>query len=312
MAPFSVFRDCPDCPEMVVIPSGTFEMGSTYAERQAEIELDESLGIDLHQIRDTSVVPDDMFDEEPKHTVHIGRSFAIGKYVITKAQFEQYIRETGVEINSCSILAEGDFVVVDSVNWQTPFFATSDLHPVVCVSWRDVKGYLQWLSDMTGHTYRLPSEAEWEYVAKAGTTTRRFFGNDRDAICDYGNVLDLTFRDDRMRGGGSPIHRQIVYFNCYDGHANIAPVQRDGIAPNPWGVYEMMGNVFEMVQDKLHLSYEGAPTDGSAWEEGGLKYRVGRGGAYNTMAAFATPTYRGYLEEDFRLIYLGFRVVREL
>ncbi|MDX1406909.1 MAG: formylglycine-generating enzyme family protein, partial [Saprospiraceae bacterium] len=193
-AAFAVFQDCDTCPEMVVIPSGEFEMGSTFAERRAEIELDESLGIDLHQIRDTSVVPDDLFDEEPKHTVHIDRPFAIGKYVVTRSQFEEYIRDTGVAIDSCSVLANGEFVVVDSVNWRAPWFATSDLHPVVCVSWRDVQGYLRWLSDKTGHTYRLPSEAEWEYVAKAGTTSRRFFGDERDSICNYGNVLDLTFR----------------------------------------------------------------------------------------------------------------------
>ncbi len=306
---FSVFRDCDACPEMVVIPPGTFIMGSNYEDRKDELILDQSKGWNLRDVRG-HYLPENNTDEEPAQKVKIDYRFAIGKYVVTKSQFEAYVRETGVEVHGCTIPVEGSLSFVDSVNWQNPYFPTSDFHPVVCISWLDSQKYLEWLSRKTGKIYRLPSEAEWEYVSKAGTNTTRFFGNDRDSICAYGNVFDLTAYNYRLENGMNVNHR--IPFKCDDGHYEIAPVNRPGLLPNPWGVYEMFGNVFEMVQDRFHMTRQGAPLDGSAWEKGDLPYRIGKGGGYSTVPAYTRPGYKGDLEEDFKLFYLSFRVVREL
>ena len=133
---FSVFRDCDACPEMVVIPPGSFIMGSNYEDREDELILDQSKGWNLRDVRG-HYLPENNMDEEPAQKVKIDYRFAIGKYVVTKSQFEAYVRETGVEVHGCTIPVEGSLSFVDSVNWQNPYFPTSDFHPVVCISWLD-------------------------------------------------------------------------------------------------------------------------------------------------------------------------------
>jgi formylglycine-generating enzyme required for sulfatase activity len=158
-----IFRDCDQCPEMVVVPAGNFMMGSPKTE----------VG---------------RFDPEgPQHPVTIATSFALGKYEVTVAEFKDFVQVTGyqteAERNPDQGLAVWDekkdkWVWSKGQSWRSPGFAQDDRHPVVGVSWNDAQAYVEWLAKRTGQAYRLPSEAEWEYAARAGTTTARFWGND--------------------------------------------------------------------------------------------------------------------------------------
>jgi formylglycine-generating enzyme required for sulfatase activity len=311
LAPFSTIQDCPECPELVVVPPGKFMMGSTAEERQPEIALDNAMldGMTVDDVRGPEVLTG-MADEEPKHEVTIGYSFALGRYPITRAEFAAFVAETGYHTPGCSVFVDTGFVWMDTISWPNPHYPSSDRHPVVCITWQDAQAYVQWLSQKTGHRYRLPSEAEWEYAARAGTTTLRWWGNSRDSACYFGNVRDSALMVPRIeagRVGGAPI-----MFHCNDGYEYIAPVNRPGVQPNPWGLYEMLGNIFEMTQDRYHINYEGAPTDGSAWEEGGLPLLTGRGGGITTFPSFVRSAYRGFYVEGFKVPHLGFRVVREM
>ena len=139
------FHDCPVCPEMVVIPSGSFLMGSPDSEpRRGE-------------------------NEGPQTTVTLAEPLAMGRYEITVAEFAAFIAESGVEPESGCIT----FPREEQANWRAPGFPQSGAHPVVCVSWNDAQQYVAWLSNKTGRSYRLPTEAEWEYAARAGTTGER-------------------------------------------------------------------------------------------------------------------------------------------
>ena len=140
---------------------------------------------------------------------------------------------------------------------------------MINVSWNDItKEYLPWLSRKTGKTYRLLTEAEWEYAARAGSTTRYHFGDSERDLCMYGNVADL--REGEEQG--------LDDRHCRDGHVNTAPV--GSFQPNAFGLYDMHGNVWEWVQD-CYFSYSGAPSDGSAWTTGDCSRRVVRGGSWN-------------------------------
>src|SRR5262249_46599041 len=145
----------------------------------------------------------------------------------------------------------------------------------VCVSFEDAQRYVQWLSRKTGKLYRLPTEAEWEYAARAGTTTARFWGDGRERACDFANVADFTGAETLNWNKGN----QDQVFQCRDGYANTAPV--GSFRPNAFGLYDMLGNVFQWTEDCYHNSYDAAPSDGSAWTTGECKYRVLRGGSWN-------------------------------
>ncbi|MEE8502787.1 MAG: SUMF1/EgtB/PvdO family nonheme iron enzyme, partial [Kiloniellales bacterium] len=147
------FKDCDTCPEMVVIPAGSFTMGSPASEKGRYNK------------------------EGPQHRVSIPRSFALGKYEVTKAEFAAFVHETGRDAQGCLIRDDGKWKDDDSKSWRNPGYTQSDSHPVVCVNWDDAKAYARWLSRKTGKEYRLPSESEWEYAARASTTTARYWGD---------------------------------------------------------------------------------------------------------------------------------------
>ena len=146
------FRDCETCPEMVVLPAGKFTMGSPEGERGR------------------------YDDEGPQYQVTIPKPFAVGKYEVTVGQYAEFIRETKHKTGNCLYVQDGSLRDDDDFNWRNPNFKQSNNHPVVCVSWDDASTYVHWLSVKTGHEYRLLTEAEWEYAARAGTTTPYHFG----------------------------------------------------------------------------------------------------------------------------------------
>ncbi|MDP6816390.1 MAG: SUMF1/EgtB/PvdO family nonheme iron enzyme, partial [Alphaproteobacteria bacterium] len=285
--PGDTFRDCPDCPELVVVPPGSFQMGSTAAERDWAVEQ----GAKAEWVE----------DEKPRHRVEISYSLAVGKYEVTRGQYAAFVRATDRgDGDGCYWWTGKKWQKDGSRNWRGPGYDQGDDHPVVCVDWRDAAAYADWLSKLTGQTYRLLSEAEWEYVARAGTTTYRYWGDDRDnrTGCDYANVTDATH-------GGTP------RFSCSDGHKFTAPAGK--YRANAFGLHDVLGNVWEWVEDCYHDSYQDAPANGEAWTTGGeCSRRVLRGGSWGSVPWYLRSAVRLGFRTGDRGYYFGFRLARTL
>jgi sulfatase modifying factor 1 len=290
----ATFQDCQDsCPEMIVIGPGSFNMGLTEDEetKSGLTKLEKALSL-------------------PRHPVTIQYKFAIGKFDITRAEFATFVQETGYQtVKDCPGYATTLKAVpaseLASVTWATPGFIQTDRDPVVCVNWQDVSAYLEWISSKTGHHYRLPTEAEWEFVARAGSSASQYWGDQNTNACRYANVADLDFlktRDIEPADGR--------YFNCVDGYPYTSP--GGSFLPNSFGVYDMLGNVFQMTEDCLNYSYIGAPSDGSAWLNGDCVPRVTRGGSYRMVPKVVRFSFRFNLPSFIRSDDTGFRLARDL
>ncbi|MBQ5965892.1 bifunctional serine/threonine-protein kinase/formylglycine-generating enzyme family protein [Massilia sp. ZL223] len=219
--------------------------------------------------------------ETPQHWVGIERPFAMGRYPVTVGEWRAFVLATGWQPNG-------------EIDWAAPGFPQSDEHPVVGVTWFDAQKYLQWLSAATGRRYRLPSEAEWEYACRAGTHTAFSFG---DTISPELANYDGSFT---YNGGPAGAYRRGTTA------AGMFP-------PNPWGLYDMHGNVWEWVQDVVHENYEGAPNDGSAWEQGGDQARrILRGGSWLYNPRYLRSALRNGFSAVLSNDIVGLRVVREL
>ncbi|MBR1279006.1 SUMF1/EgtB/PvdO family nonheme iron enzyme [Bradyrhizobium sp. AUGA SZCCT0283] len=253
-------KPCTTCPEMVVVPAGSFMMGSPVRE----------LG------------HDDI--EGPQRKVTIARPVAVGKYEVTFAEWDACVADGGCKQNP------------DDEGWGR------GKRPVINVSWDDItKEYLPWLSRRTGKTYQLLTEAEWEYAARAGSTTRFHFGNDEKDLCTYGNVADLTAKEK---------NKEWTVANCSDGHVNTAVV--GSFKHNVFGIHDMHGNVWEWVQDCFRDSYASAPVDGSAVTYGDCTNRVVRGGSWIGNPSGVRSGSRFLITPDVRDNWVGFRLARTL
>jgi formylglycine-generating enzyme required for sulfatase activity len=175
-----------------------------------------------------------------------------------------------------------------------------DTHPVVCVSWEDASAYAAWLTRRSGRNYRLLTEAEWEYAARAGTTTPRYWGDDANESCAYANTADL----DAFRQVPDAINWPFA--NCSDGRAHTAPV--GSYRPNRFGLHDMLGNVWEWTQDCWNVNYTAAPADGSAWAAGDCFMRVVRGGSWDDSPPGVRAAYRVGSPVVIRVYGRGFRV----
>jgi len=270
------FRDCPDCPVMVVIPSGHFAMGSPKTEDGRRE------------------------DGGPLHRVDVA-TFAIGKTEITRGQFAAFVANTKYNGgDQCWILLGRKFELRTG-NWRDPGYLQDDKHPVACINWEDAKAYAEWLSRKTGKHYRLPTEAEWEYSARGKTTAARYWGSDPDKACRYANVADKTAQATITSAPSWMVH------NCTDGFAYTSPV--GSFRANAFGLYDMLGNVWEWTEDSYHENYKGAPTDGSAWQ-GDLKERVIRGGSWYDSPRFVRSAGRDKVTPVTRFANFGFRLAR--
>ncbi len=240
LKPGETFRDCPECPEMVVIPAGSFMMGSPANEEGRSLV------------------------EGPRHRVTIPRAFALGKYVVTFHEWDNCVRDGG-----CSHRP-------DDWGWGR------GNRPVIGVNWNDAREFTRWLSQRTGQKYRLPSEAEWEYAARAGTTTAYHFGNDINP-------------------------RQANY-----GVNEFKTVAVGRYPANAFGLHDVHGNVWEWVEDCWDRRYKGAPRNGSAWTTGQCSHRVLRGGSWVNVPRYVRAAFRlGYDSGD-RYYDTGFRIARTL
>ena len=267
------FRDCEGrwCPQMVVVPAGSYMMGSPGSE---EGRYD---------------------DEGPRHRVRIGKPFAVGVTEVTRGEFGRFVRETGHSTgNACRTYEGGKWKERSGRSWRNPGYNQTDAHPVVCVSWADAQAYVKWLSRETGESYRLLSESEWEYMARAGTTGPFHFGAtlstaqaNYDGRFTYGSGREGRYRERTEPVGSFPV--------------------------NAFGVHDVHGNVSEWVEDCWHRSYAGAPADGRAWTVGGdCGRRVLRGGSWLNGPQFLRSANRFWNTAGFRDDFAGFRVARTL
>jgi formylglycine-generating enzyme required for sulfatase activity len=284
LKPKDTFRECADCPEMVVVPAGSFTMGS----------------------------PDDEKDrsskEGPQHTVTIGRPFAVGRFHVTRDQFAAFVHETRYGVDKIVPFCRKWPSFKSDASWLDPGFAQEGSHPVVCVSWDDAIAYANWLAKKTGKRYRLLSEAEFEYAARGqtapGNYPRFWFGNDEKESCQNGNGPDENARE------SIAVMKDATVAPCNDGYAYTSPVGH--YAPNAFGLYDMAGNAWQWTADCWHDSYNGAPADGSAWTAANCgRNRVARGGAW----LIDPPNLRAaarYNRFDEQHNHIGFRVARTL
>jgi formylglycine-generating enzyme required for sulfatase activity len=277
--PLGVFRDCSDCPEMVHIPAGTFLMGSPDGE-------------------------DGRFDSEgPVHTVTISYPLAVSRYPVTRGQWRQYLQKTGkTGSNNCSGFdqSSGKFERKPEYTWTNPGFPQEDSHPVVCITWEEARDYAVWLSGRTGQSYRLLSEAEYEFVNRAKHTGAYAWGSGAEDACSYANGADASAKA-RFSGWTT--------VSCDDGYVFTSPVGR--FKPNAFGLYDTTGNVFSWTADCWHADYNGAPTDGSGWTTGGdCGQRVVRGGSWHGGPRILRAANR--YGDAGPLDFVGFRLGRTL
>lgn len=272
------FRECPNCPEMVGIPAGKFVMGSPESE------------------------PGRFDSEGPRHVVAI-KAFALGKYDITSEQFLAFLESTGYQPAPCNRILDMQWhLPAPGVAYPpAPTNTEPPKWPAICLDWHDADAYIAWLNSkvkrlrpILAHTkgpYRLPTEAEWEYAARAGTTTARWWGNPigtGNANCD----------------------------GCGSKWDNVLLDEVDSFKPNPFGLYGVLGNVWQWTADCWHPNYVGAPRDGRPWTDRDCAKHVIRGGSWGNVPIFVRSATRsagaindGSYDDS---SYAGFRVARDL
>lgn len=261
------------------MPAGTFVMGSPESE------------------------PSRSNDEDPAHTVRIPKALAIGRYEVTRDEFEAFVTSTGYDAGSqCRVRFGDEFRMMDGLNFRNPGYLQTGRHPVTCMDFAAAETYCRWLSVRTGKTYRLPSEAEWEYAARAGRAGIFPDASNYAEICAFGNAADRSIRETFP---DQPVAE------CRDGFVYTAPA--GSFRPNGFGLYDTIGNVREWVSDCLHKTYAGAPADGTPWlTEGDCRYRMLRGGSWFSEPWYVRSANRYWGLAAHASYYNGFRVVREL
>lgn len=297
LKPGTVLRDCVSCPEMIVIPAGTFTMGSPENE------------------------PGRNPIEQSQRKINVPQ-FAAGKFDVTVAEWAAFVQATNrPTVQGCSWSGFEDTTLNKwesnpKASWKDPGFTQGDNYPVVCVSWYDVQDYIKWLSEITGKKYRLLSEAEWEYAARAGTTSRYHWGN--EASHEYANYGADSGWASLVSGRDQWLYNSPV----------------GSFPPNPFGLYDMNGNVMQYVEDCFSDAYAQLPGDGSAYKEdvtlkmtGPLEWmngtascasRIIRGGDWGNPPRMIRSTSRNWTPargstlENYRSAGLGFRVAREI
>jgi len=284
--PAAAAKDCVHCPELVVVPAGRFVMGATPEEEER------------------TLLPADFRDRsQPRRSINVKR-FAVGRFEVTRGEYRVFAEATGRAGDGCFVWSGSDFETDPAKSWRNPGFAQDDAHPATCVNWEDASAYVMWLSQQVGRKYRLLTEAEWEYAARAGTTTTRYWGDDSSATCDYANGAD------RSSAARVPGAADWVVADCDDRHVYTAPVGR--FRPNAFGLHDMLGNAEEWTQDCWKTDYSGAPTDGSAVAAGNCSLRAVRGGSWIDSPIGVPAAYRVGSHVTIRVSRRGFRVAADM
>jgi len=256
----------------VRIPSGEFLMGSPDSDREAAE------------------------NEKPQHKVQVLNAFKISRYEVAFAEYTRFAMLTNRPLPSDSGFGAGE----------------RQRLPVINISWRDAVDYADWLSEQTGKHFRLPTEAEWEYAARAGSTATRFWGDDPAQACQYANVFDKRNQQEIRRSFNvSP--SLATHHNCEDPYFALAPI--GSFQPNAWGLFDMLGNVWEWVADCPHQNYVDAPNQANrAWgpeNHGDCSKRVVRGGSWFVTVRDVRSAERSSDQTEDRGSGLGFRLVQD-
>lgn len=293
--PLNTFQDCLSCSIMVVIPHGNFLMGISEINANRELVNVKPMRwepLSIFGISEYNLAKNEMIHEEPQHLVVIKTNFSIGQNLVTKREFSLFVQDTGYVTGECIIWSQARARHINRNGWSNPGFSQTELDPVVCVSWNDANAYIAWLNkktngeawkDKIGH-YQLPSEAEWEYAARAGTITARW----------WGDTIGLS-QANCMECGSLDYKPQTVPVGSFPS--------------NPFGLSDMLGNVWELTEDCWVENYAGAPTDGKARMDGDCDRRVRKGGSWHAMPWLLRTTTRigvsnsnlGFNDTGFRL-----------
>ena len=282
----------------VLVPAGSFTMGSTEAEIKAVLAK-------FPGCREKFIA-----DEKPAHKVTISKAFHMGKHEVTVGQFRRFAEATGYKTDAekgtgfkgAFVLGDdGKVKLAEDASWRNTYFKQTDDHPVVCVSWNDARAFADWLNATdkarpAGSTYRLPTEAEWEYACRAGTTTWYQWGDNPDDGKGWCNAADLTAKK---------AFPQFTVFNWDDGYLYTAPV--GSFKANAFGLHDMHGNVWECCEDWYGFYQGGSQADPGGPPNG--EYRVLRGGPWYNDPGGLRSAYRGGTHPGTRYNYNGFRVV---
>lgn len=276
------FRDegCPGgCPEMVVIPAGRFTMGSPAGE------------------------PGRYADEGPQRHVTLRTTLAVGKYHVTVGEYRAFVQATGRADGESCLVWDRELRLRPGRNWRNAGFPQTDRDPVVCVSWEDALAYAAWVSQQSRQRYRLLTEAEWEYAARAETTARWWWGDDAEGPCGVVNGADRRTRQQVL--GTS----HWTFVPCDDGFAYTAPVGR--FVANRFGLHDMAGNAWQWVLDCYRGSYVGAPMDASTpVEMDNCTRHAQRGGSWGSSVRDLRSASRDSNAPGARSYIVGFRIGR--
>jgi formylglycine-generating enzyme required for sulfatase activity len=277
------FRECADCPEMVMVPPGELLMGSN------RNDIDNGIAA---------------ANEGPQHKAIVRQAFAVGRFEVTRDQYAAFVKNSGYRGGERCFTFENNIPQErGNRSFLNPGFVQDGTHPAICVSWTDAKAYVEWLSRTTGKSYRLLSETEFEYVARAGTTSRYGFGNDPAEICNFANGADQSAKSAGLPGS-------TPYMSCKDRYPFTAPV---GSYPaNAFGLHDLIGNVWEWTEDCFASDYASAKPDSSARIEAGCSAHTLRGGDWFSTEASLRPAARAKAGADARHDDIGFRVARTL
>jgi sulfatase modifying factor 1 len=279
--------------ELVLIPAGEFMMGSGISAAETA--------------RRYGGIKEYFTDEHPQHEVRITRPFYMGKYEVTVAQFRRFVAQTGyvteAERGSPGLeggkpggwgFKDGDWQFVEGLSWRKPGYAQEDSHPVVLVSWNDAQAFCTWLQGKSRYPIRLPTEAEWEYACRAGTSTAYSFGDDGADLHKHGNYCDMS------NTSGYPWQDK-THDDGYDKTAAVG-----SFAPNAWGLYDMHGNVWEWCQDWKGDYPSSAQVDPTGPASGSA--RVLRGGSWYLVDYVCRSAYRNWISPGIRNGHYGFRI----
>ncbi|MBT4711060.1 MAG: SUMF1/EgtB/PvdO family nonheme iron enzyme [Alphaproteobacteria bacterium] len=257
------FQDCEDCPVMVEIAAGTIDRSDTV--------------------------------DGAHFTTTIGASYALSKTEVTIEQFTAYVEATEVSVTGCTIWTTLGPETPRRRSWKSPFpeAGVFPAHPVVCVSWDDAQAYIAWLSEKTGQSYRLPSEAEWSFAARSGAPNDANWWLTGNMSAGMANCADCT--------GVGPMGRE----------DELSTLSSGKYVTNPFGLLDMLGNASEWVADCYNRSLENAPANGAAWDEGDCSRRVTLGGNWHDEWQ-ALAGQRAGVAADLRVNDVGFRIARSL
>jgi len=290
--------------ELTLVPSGEFQMGSAESAEETAAFFKKNYGIE-------SLTADLFKNEHPRHRVRITKPFYLGTYHVTRGQFRQFVKDTGYKgdpeksdkLGAWGFDHEQHMLTFNKdYSWRRTGFQQTDEHSVVSVSWNDAVAFCQWLSRKEYETYRLPTEAEWEYACRAGTTTRYFSGDDPETLAKVANAGDAAFRAKFPRWNW--VRNPMI--KASDGYVFTAPVGQ--FKPNAFGLYDMHGNAWQWCADWYGEDYYGrSPADDPKGPDTGDR-RVLRGGSW--MDVPSNP--RSATRRAGRDFFPGFRVARTL